>query len=252
MFWNKPKVSNIKFSTFDPFLLENLPPVQSNKLLPDWFRNTHPSIPADTANINSPFELYDGSTIRKCPALNEYFSSGITFPLWTDLEVFVDSKKRMLEWRYSNVYDGMSVVTSHPNGQFPQLANKYLHSKIHSPWIAQCDTGIHWLMTKPAYSTSVFDEQDVILCDGMVQFKANFNMHINMFFPIRDSSYTIKFNAGEPILKLIPLSENRVNMTTAYCSSDYYNHAAMFGRRISFSPSKFYNTLVKNNKLKEK
>ena len=77
-------------------------------------------------------------------------------------------------------------------------------------------------------------------------------MHVNLFFPIKSSSYTVKFEAGTPFLKLIPLSENKINMTTEYCTREYYDYASLSGRRIAFSPSVLYNRLIKNDKHKEK
>lgn len=250
MFFHTPKVSNITFSTFDPFLLENLPPVASNKMLPAWFTETSPIIPTEQQNLH--FEPHHGSTIRKCPAINDYFSTGVTVPLWSDLEVYIDPTNQILEWKYANVYQDLALVSSHSTAQFPQLSSKYLHTKIISPWIAHCDKNIQWFMTRPTYLTSAFDDQDVVFCDGSVQFKHNFNMHVNLFFPIKSSSYTVKFEAGTPFLKLIPLTEHKVNIKTEYCTREYYNHASLSGRRIAFSPSVLYNKLIKNDKDKEK
>jgi hypothetical protein len=249
MFFKKSSTTNIKFSTFDPFLLENLPPAASNKMLPKWFTDTSPVIP--TTQLTPHFDPHHGSTIRKCPAINDYFSTGITVPLWSDLEVHVDSKNQILEWKYANVYQDMDMITSHSATQFPQLSSKYLHTKIISPWIAHCNRNVQWFLTRPTYLTSAFDDQDVIFCDGAVQFKNNFNMHVNLFFPIKSSSYNVKFEAGTPFLKLIPLTEHTVNITTEYCTREYYNHASLVGRRIAFSPSVLYNKLIKNIKLKE-
>lgn len=248
-FCKKPPI-NVEFSTFDPYLLKNLAPEPSNKQLPDWFIDTSPIIPTEQQNPH--FEPHHGSTIRKCPAINDYFSTGIIVPLWSDLEVYVDPKNQILEWKYANVYKEMAMVSSHSSEQFPHLASKYLHTKILSPWIAHCNSNIQWFMTKPTYLTSAFDDQNVVFCDGNIQFNHNFNMHVNLFFPIKSSSYTVKFEAGTPFLKLIPLTEHKVNMTAEYCTREYYDHASLSSRRISFSPSVLYNRLIKKSKFKEK
>jgi hypothetical protein len=249
-FKSKDKTINIEFSTFDAILLKSFPPVASNKILPKWFVDTHPNIPKEKKLEE--FEEYDGGTIRKCPAINDYLSSGYTVPLWTDLEVYVNCEERSLSWRFANVYDNFSMINSHSPAQYPQLSDKYLHSKILCPWIASCDTTVSWLMTKPTYFTSDFDGQSIVFCDGELDFRHNFSMHVNLFFPIKDHNYHVKFEAGTPFLKLIPITENKVNMKTNYCTREYYDSASRFGRTVTFSPAKLYKKLIKLTKQQEK
>jgi len=238
----------ITFKTFDPFVLKNLSPLYHKKKYPEWFKKTAPVNVGGSVSNN--FESISAPTIRRCPAINDYFSTGITIPNWSDLEFYVDGPNRSLEWRYSNNYENMDLVQPHDPSQFPQLANKYIHAKIISPWIAECNSDINWFLTKPSYF-SEFDDQDVLFCDGIIQFYNNFVMNVNLFFPIRDSSYTVKFSAGEPFQKYIPLTEKPINITTEYCTLEYYNLAALKGRKISYHLGTLYNIFKKNNR-KEK
>lgn len=248
-FKSKDKNINIEFSTFDALLLKSFPPVTSNKILPKWFKDTNPNIVVDQTSV---FESYDAGTIRKCPAINDYLSSGYIVPLWTDLEVFVDCANRVLEWRHASIYNNFPMVSSHHPDQYSQLSNKYLHTKILCPWVASCDTTINWLMTKPTYFTSDFDGQSVVFCDGELDFRHNFTMHVNLFFPIKDYNYHVKFEAGTPFLKLIPMTENKINMKTNYCTREYYDSASRFGRTLAFNPSTLYKKLIKLTKQQEK
>jgi hypothetical protein len=244
----KPKEIKITFKTFDPFVLKNLGPLQRKEKQPDWFKKTPPLNQGGSISTN--FDPIPAPTIRRCPALNDYFSAGITIPNWTDLEFYIDGPKKSMEWRYSNNYSSMELVQPHDSSQFPQLANKYLHAKIISPWIAECNSDVKWLITKPSYF-SEFDDQDVVFCDGVLQFYNNFVTNVNLFFPIRDSSYTVKFSAGEPFQKYIPLTEKKINIETEYCTLEYYDFAALKGRKISYYLGTLYNILKKNNQ-KEK
>jgi len=217
-------------------------------MTPKWFRD----IPVASGHeyMSPNLEGLDAPTIRKCPAMNDYFSTGITIPLWTDLEFYYDSTQQSLEWKHANIYEHIGCVSSHSPVQFPTLAGKYMHVKLTSPWIAHCNRNIQWFMTKPTHLTSAFDDQHVLFCDGMIQFKNNFVTNVNLFFPIRDSSYSVKFEVGQPFQRLIPLTENKINMKVEFCTSEYFIHASMHNRRLSFSPSKLYNIL--NKKSKEK
>jgi hypothetical protein len=238
----------IVFKTFDPYLLKNLPPNSRQSKYPEWFKKTPPH--NGGGNVSPNFEPLHAPTIRRCPAINDYFNTGITVPGWSDIEFFIDGKNNHMEWRYSNNYQNMELVQPHDSGQFPHLADKYIHAKIISPWIAECDSDINWFLTRPSYF-SEFDDQDVLFCDGVVQFYNNFVTNVNLFFPIRDNSYTVKFSAGEPFQKYIPLSERPINISTEYCSRDYYELAGLKGRKISYSLGKLYNILKRNNR-KEK
>jgi hypothetical protein len=244
----KTKPIEITFKTFDPYLLSNLSPISHSKKYPEWFKKTPPF--NGEGSVSSNFEPLKGPTIRRCPAINDYFTTGITIPGWTDLEFFIDGAKGAIEWRYSNNYPNFQLVQPHDSGQFPHLADKYMHAKIISPWIAECNSDIKWFLTKPSYF-SEFDDQDVIFCDGVIQFYNNFVTNVNLFFPKRSTSYTVKFSAGLPFQKYIPLTEKPINIAAEYCTLEYYELAALKGRKISFSLGKLYNIFKKNNR-KEK
>lgn len=239
--FRKKKNPSITFSTFDPYLLKNFPPAYNSEAMPDWFKQT-PGFMGE-GSISSNFEPLKGPTIRRCPAITDYFLNGLIIPLWTDIEFFVDSKEKHLEWRYSNNYEGIRLVQPHHPGQFPTLSNKYLHAKIISPWIADCTHNIKWLQTMPVYASSEFEDQDVVFLDGVLNYKNNFSTHVNLFFPIRKNNYSVKFSAGKPFQKLIPLTERPINIDTSYCTREYYSEASLSGRRISYYLGKFYNSM---------
>ena len=230
----------IKFKTFDPYILSNLPPVSSSRTRPSWFMKTAPF--SGSGIISESFDPLKAPTIRRCPAINDYFVTGVTVPSWSDIEFYIDGPKKSIEWRYANNYKNMEMIQPHSSAQYPELADKYIHAKIISPWIAECNSDISWFLTKPSYM-SEFDDQDVVFCDGITQFKNNFVTNVNLFFPLKDNTYTVKFSAGNPIQKYIPMTERPINITAEYCTREYYDYAAMHGRSVSYSLGKLYNIL---------
>lgn len=69
---------------YEPFL-ELYPPIQANKMLPDWFKKM---------NIGNKSAMYlsmvdqqneQTYTAKKCPAIQDYLSEGFIIPLWGDL-----------------------------------------------------------------------------------------------------------------------------------------------------------------------
>lgn len=69
---------------YEPFL-ELHPPVAANKALPDWYKNL-PLGSKDSMYMSFINGVGEGSyTAKKCPAIQDYLSSGIIIPLWSDL-----------------------------------------------------------------------------------------------------------------------------------------------------------------------
>ena len=65
--------------------LELYPPIQSNKELPDWYKNMNLG---NKKSMYNSFHngIWEGSyTAKKCPAIQDFLSSGLIIPLWSDL-----------------------------------------------------------------------------------------------------------------------------------------------------------------------
>jgi hypothetical protein len=235
--------TKIEFLTFDPFLYKNLPPTANTENFPKWFKEEKSYF--EESSISESFSNLRFPTIKKCPAITEFFTTGIDFPLWSDIDFFIDTNSKSIEWRYSNEYKNLTLVNCHNADQYPFLSGKYLHVKIICPWIASCNKNISWLMTRPTYSNFKFDEHGIIFCDGVVQFKNNFVMNVNLFFPLDKEPYTVSFSAGEKFFRLIPLSEKKISINLKECTEEYFKNAALINRKISFSTAKLYRMLGK-------
>lgn len=239
----KNKKIEIDFLTFDPFLFKNLPPTFKTENFPPWFKNIKPYFKESLISEN--FPTLNVPTIKKCPAINDYFLTGIDFPLWSDIDFFIDTKNKSIDWRYSNDYKNLTLINCHSSDQYSGLSENFLHVKIICPWIASCNKNISWLMTRPTYSNFIFDKQGIVFCDGITQFKNNFVMNINLFFPLNRESYNVSFSAGEKFFRLIPLTENNVSIKIKECTEEYFNNAALINRKISFSTARLYRLLGK-------
>ena len=77
-------------------LIEGLPDVEpikeSSHFLPSWWLNTPMWQNNDVKEGNITNNIHNKGTIRRCPAVPEFMSMGITVPLWCDLrvEIFED------------------------------------------------------------------------------------------------------------------------------------------------------------------
>ena len=82
-------MNNIEFKTSIPGLQEVAPPVPASQMIPDWFKNLsmHIEMPAKKPFpvIGKIAEKFNSHTIKKCPAVVDYFTEGYIIPLWSDV-----------------------------------------------------------------------------------------------------------------------------------------------------------------------
>jgi hypothetical protein len=85
---------------------------------------------------------------------------------------------------------------------------EYAHLKITPQWTIKTKENIDWVWTHNIWSCNNFD---IILPPGILNFKYNSNLPINMFFDIRQQK-TLNLSAGQPIVNLLPMSEKKVKI----------------------------------------
>lgn len=66
-----------KKKSYEPVLKIN-PPVISNKILPDWYKDLTRTVVLDSG--------FEGGTAKKCPAIQDILTTGFVIPLWTKLQ----------------------------------------------------------------------------------------------------------------------------------------------------------------------
>lgn len=240
------KSTNLEIFTFDSFLKENLPPLFNSKGVPKWYEKLNFFCGETKLSDNLPPKKH--ATIKGCPAIKDFLQSGIEIPLWSDIDFYIDTKEKSVEWNYANIYENFKTVSSHPFDQYHTLSNKYINIKVVSPWIFKCNRDIDWLLTRPTYRSSVFDDNGIVFCDGIVNFRHNFVTNVNLFFPLNRESYTVSFSAGEIFQKFIPLTENNINIEVKTCTVEEYNSMAMINRSLSFRDGSFYKLLTKHRR----
>ena len=82
-------MNNIEFKTTIFGLQEVAPPVPAGQMIPDWFKNLsmHIEIPEKKPFplMGKIIEKFSNHTIKKCPAVVDYFTEGYIIPLWSDV-----------------------------------------------------------------------------------------------------------------------------------------------------------------------
>jgi hypothetical protein len=194
LFWKKsPKVKVRCYSPW-PQLIDLFPVEETKKFTPQWFKNVDPYV-----NYNR----VSGPTIKVCPGFNDLYKRGFVVPLWEDYKI---------KWSNSGLMD---VVT--PNNRKIELQDTHpvearggafkgwTHVKLHNVWMFETDRVVPFMLIDTTWNRE--DHQNFIVPPGVVEFKYQHALNINMFLPPLPFNQTkeIEIAAGTPMIQLVPL-----------------------------------------------
>lgn len=223
MFFKKSIILNCYTSRSDVF---NYFPIQeTKKTFPKWLKTLKKSY------FNSVEDcLY---TVKNCPAFVDYFLTGFTLPLWSDLALTVGKNGTdAYRWQYS---DCRSQIDFHSLDQMGLDIKDYQHFKLLSPWVFSCSEDINFLWSRPSWRFGDMPETVQIL-DGVVNYKINAATHINMLVKKTEKNQNILLSAETPMAHIIPLTERKIVLKTHLVTEEVMNSIMSVGSRISFPP----------------
>lgn len=210
MFWLKKKKIVIDAFT-DNDIVATHPITESSKNLPVWYKKLKPTIEVsgDGHTLNIP-------TFKRCDGFSDLVRNSFTIQMWADLSFHTDSEGRY-NWKYpSNQFN--FGVDQHPDFLMESAYAPLVHVKILSPWYLRETKGINFYQTQAFYSFNGFGG-DVLIPPGVVNYKYQQSTHINMFLA-RNKTYM--FNAGQPMMYLVPMTEDKVEIKTHVVSTAEY------------------------------
>jgi hypothetical protein len=166
--------------------------------------NREVEIPDKKTNIP-----YKASTLKNCDALREIFRGGIIIPFWTDLICKPASFLR----KETNLTLMSPPFTAepHPKIQFPGIFDSSIHIKLISPWKIREKTGVQFLFSSATWNLHKFVDKFVVL-PGVVSYNYMSGTNINIFIYKTSADFTIE--AGQPLVHIYPLTENKIEYRT--------------------------------------
>jgi hypothetical protein len=142
--------------------------------------------------------------MKRCVGFNNFFSRGITLPLWSDLKIVVENNNVVGQFS-----DRMTPIHPHtPEQRGEYLIDDYMHLKIVAPWSVRCKEKLDWAFVQ---NTWCFDKPDeFIIPPGIFDFNYQSSVNVNMFIMGRARYRELQLHAGTPMVNIIPLThENR-------------------------------------------
>lgn len=209
MFFFKRKKIVVDAFVSRPAIFEYAKIQETNKFLPEWWKKLPTKV---TSVLSNSIEL-KYSTMKRCDGFLDLYRHGIIMPLWCDLTIKTTPDN--YSWNYSG--SGLSPLESHPNWEYGPEFDNYIHLKIASPWIFSENTGVKFHFA-PASWSQIDYWKTMVIVPGVIEYKNQCTTNINMFVPKINNQ--IQLEHGQPMVHIIPLSENNVEVRNHLLSDE--------------------------------
>ena len=247
--FGKKKEPKIEFFTDYEELL-NYPPQPAAKFYPEWFKKMSPGF-EKPASPDFPFGLSGNlplsnlnSTIKRCPGVISYLTTGYILPLWTDYVVQV--RNNSIFAFPSNESSSASLHGRHMHyNRMPELPDYYPDAvKFTNPWKVVTPKG--WsVMVLPLYYH--FDPR-FLLVPGVVDSDVYHHIHGVSFFKKGIVDHTMKM--GMPFMQVIPFQRDTLGLEVRHSTEEDQKRI----KNLRFRVERFFgkNHAFKNiDKIKE-
>ena len=217
MFWNK-KI-NLTAYTDNAAYLKNSPPTFNVAQMPDYLKNLKAKkIRDEQSGIDVP-----STSIKTCPGIREFLSSGIQICAWEDTIIRIHPEGH---FTFAIPQAARSRgVASHHHDQWGDLYPKGRVSvKLISPWMIKADQPARFLMMESHYSTSLYRDFNAWVPPGIVDFHQQRSTNIHIIFPVNDVPYDVFIKCGQPLVTLFPLTDTPINFNTQLATTDEFGN----------------------------
>jgi hypothetical protein len=223
--------------TFNTGAAKLFPISKGTDYLPSWWQK----LPKSYVKQN---EFWPSPTMKTCQGLMNFYKESFIMPLWSDLIINVSDKSQArINWQYA---DFQSNAVSHTQTEWDQWLSpkEYGHLKIVAPWLLASKADVKFLVTDVSWNRNNFN--DYFIPNGIFDFTKSVDPNVNIMIPFNEKSRNISFTAGDPLVSLIPLTENKIKIKTHLVSEDEF-------LSLSFPKISFVNMFVniKKNSKKE-
>lgn len=173
---------------------------RASKFYPDWWKNTPRKYDKNLIGYSS--------TIKTCTGLIENYQYGVMLPLWSDLNIFINSAEKSCSWQYA---DGKSNMQQHGSEQWDKYADPsaHIHLKIITPWMFKCKEDVPFMYMKPYWNYQPFSS--ISVPTGILNYKYQHTTNFNMFIDVTSDAH-VEFKHGDPLAHMIPIDNREVTI----------------------------------------
>jgi len=237
MFWIKPKEIVVDCFTHMPNVYAGYKPAPAIDFIPEGWKRLPKTVGVQydpDSNVTIPH-----ATMKYCKGFTSLFASGFIIPLFIDM-IFDTTKPDKVE-RYSP--SNVNHWGDHPKFQmWDGLYNGHKHVKIMNPWCFVEKTGVKFAWNRCDWNNTD-NAGNYHVLSAVTEFKYQVATQINMF--VKDNIH-LKLEAGQPMVHLIPLTENKVKFKHHLITKDEYE------RKFRVNLAKFAGNYNEVKRIKDK
>lgn len=218
---------SITLKASSPYLqiLDYLPITEAKEQIPEW-SNTLKGIQRIPVVDQTP-EMYEFfSSAKFCPAINDMLNTGYILRMWCDCEIRV-----FPDGRTQYAFSGPFKASSHSSLQYEGIIKGFANVKLESPWHFATNKHVSFYWTSPFYHSSYFEQNNIVVMPGLLDFYYNHITNVNLLFPIKDNEYTVIIKAGQPLVHIIPLTKEKITLKHDKISFDDF-HTSTFNLKF--------------------
>lgn len=186
-------------------------PYPAKKYIPSWWTNI-------------PNQHNDWPTIRRCPAVPDFFSQGYILPMWRNIKIFEMNKEKQVVFSIMT-NDPFKEINGHSDNQFlshysPRVGDREIDTviKFDSPWNIITPKGWSTLVLPLFYE---FNPYFTIL-PGVVDTDIFHQMNHPALLHSNGKHFELK--SGDPLLMYIPFKRTKTNYEIISKNFDMDNH----------------------------
>lgn len=226
MFWFKRKKIVVDAFTSVPTMYDLFKIESASQFFPDWWK----SLPSKIDMVTDFGVPIEHPTMKRCEGFLELYRNGFVIPLWSDLNI-----KTHENGDYAYMYsfgDSPEIVTHNTQEHGGHLTQNHIHLKLFCNWKIVEKTGVNFYFGQPFWNQ--IDTLDTMHTPpAIVNFKYQVGTNVNILLAKRNA--TVKLKHGSPLVHLIPLSENEVEIRNHLISEEEIGKLrSRYGNAISF------------------
>ena len=223
MWFRKEKPIVLTAITNRSDVYRNAQVTKMSKTLPSWFKN----LPPESKDIFSTYK-----DLKGCTGFLNTFSSGFVIPMWCDLAIRTAAKgDNAYQYQFAD-NTGSAVCHSavQCSGFFKE--DEIQHLKIVTPWLMTCSEPIKFLLDGTGWWG--IDKEYRVL-DGVLDFEYQSGSNINIMIPRSDTVKDVMIPYGEPLARLLPLTERPVKLELKLVTDDEFNMYSRMNNDVTFN-----------------
>ena len=183
---------------------EEYAPIPAKKMLPEWYKKTHPYIPSMPERINSDASV--NATIKKCMPVFDSLTTGYYIRTINDFYIS-NNEERGTKWYSWPNHKMVEFHAAEQAGEFPiKEFYKDLIPKIENPWGIKTPKGYSCLFINPLNHSK--EDRPFTIFEGVVD-TDTYHEGVKFPFLLEDYNFVGVIPAGTIIAQVIPFKRDK-------------------------------------------